>query len=83
MMSQLISALVFGYLISNVNAMVSSFDPNEVKVQEKLSEIKVYLRWHRFPPELAARVKRYFDFYFSRNSAIDEVEIRAHRGLDP
>ena len=47
-------------------------------MQEKISEVKVYLRWHRFPPELAARVKRYFEFYFSRNSAMDEQEILAH-----
>ena len=57
---------------------VSSFDPNEVKVQEKINEVKVYLRWHRFPPALSARVKRYFEFYFSRNSAMDEAEILAH-----
>lgn len=71
----LIGALVFGYLLSIVATLVGSIDPNAVKIQEKLDEIKVYLRWHRFPPDLSRRIRTYSEFYYSRKSAMDEDEI--------
>ena len=45
------------------------------------SQVRVYLRWHKFPTELTTRVKRYYEFYFSRKSAMDEDEIL--NGLAP
>ena len=55
----MIGAFVFGYILSTVAELVSNVDPNAVKIEGKLSEISVYLRWHKFPPELSGRVKRY------------------------
>ena len=71
----LIGALVFGYMILSVDSMVRNADPNAVKIEKKLDEVKVYLRWHKFPTALALRVRRYYEFYFSRKSAMDEEEI--------
>ena len=34
-----------------------------------------YLRWHKFSPELAKRIRAYYEFYFSRKSAMNEDEI--------
>ena len=64
-----------GYILSTVADLVSNADPNAVKIEEKLSELRVYLRWHKFPPELATRVRRYYEYYYSRKSAMDEEEI--------
>ena len=69
---QLVATLVFGYLLSAVAALIVSVDPNAVKIQEKVDEVKVYLRWHKFEPELALRVRRYYEFYYARKSAVDE-----------
>ena len=55
--------------------MVKNADPNAAKIEVKLDEVKVYLRWHKFKPELAGRVRRYYEFYFSRRSAMDEEQI--------
>ena len=35
----------------------------------------MYLRWHAFRPELAARVRRYYENFYSRKSAMDEEAI--------
>ena len=43
-----------------------------MRINEKLDEVKHYLRWHRFTPELSTRVKRYYEFYYTRQSAMDE-----------
>ena len=74
---QLVSAVVFGYLLTTISKLVASVDPNAVRIQEKIDQVKVYCRWHKFPPELAMRVKRYFEFYYSRKSAMDEEAIEA------
>ena len=81
LLCQLIGAFVFGYILSTVAELVSNVDPNAVKIEEKLSEVRVYLRWHKFPSDLTSRVKRYYEFYFSRKSAMDEDAILA--GLAP
>ena len=75
LLCQLIGAFVFGYILSTVAELVSNVDPNAVRIEEKLSEVRVYLRWHRFPSDLSTRVKRYYEFYFSRKSAMDEEQI--------
>jgi len=74
----LVGTLVFGYMISSVGDMVQNADPNAVKIDEKLDEVKVYLRWHKFKPALAVRIRKYYEFYFSRKSAMDEEAIIAN-----
>ena len=71
----MIQPLLFGYLLSSVGELVRNADPNQVKIDKKLEEVKIYLRWHRFKPDLAARIRHYYESYFSRRSAMDEEEI--------
>lgn len=75
LVSELLAAICFGYLLSTVADLMKNVDPNAVLVQEKVDEVKTFLRWHKFPPELTTRVKRYIEFYYSRKSAMDEEDI--------
>ena len=75
LVSQLIATLVFGYLLSTISTIVDSIDPNATLIQQQIDRVKVYLRWHKVPLELATRIRRYFEFYYSRRSAIDDDEI--------
>lgn len=68
-------------MISSVGDMVRNADPNAVKIDEKLDEVKVYLRWHKFKPELALRVRRYYEFYFSRSARGRTSSTRSHSGV--
>ena len=76
--SRAVGTLCFGYMINAVANVLNTIDPNAVRIQQKVDEVKVYLRWHRFPPDLALRVKRYYDFFYSRRSAMDEEAILAN-----
>lgn len=40
-------------------------------------QVKNYLRWHHVPTDLTVRVRKYVDFYFTRNSPLDEEAIFA------
>ena len=75
LLTLLTGALVFGYLLSTVSELVNNADPNKSKVHHKLTEIKHYLRWHRFPTELATRVKKSYEFYYAKQSAMREEDV--------
>lgn len=71
----LIGALIFGWMLSAVGELIGSLDKGGARLQEKLDDVKEFTRWHQMPPELAARVRKYYEFYYSRQSAMDEDAI--------
>lgn len=76
--SLLIGALVFGFMLSSIGDLIGSLDKAGARLQEKLDEVKEFTRWHKMPPDLAARVRKYYEFYYSRQSALPEDEILAN-----
>ena len=74
----LLGALVFGYLLSTIGELLSNVDKNAVKLDAKLDEVKAFTRWFKMGPELAARVRKYFEVYYGTKSAMDEDEIIAN-----
>ena len=78
LVSLLIGALVFGYMLSSIGDLLSNVDKNAVKLDAKLVDVKDFTRWHRMGPELAARVRKYCEYFYSRQSAMDEAAIIAH-----
>jgi len=75
LVSLLIGALVFGYMLSSIGDLLSNVDKNAVKLDGKLDDVKEFTRWHHMPPELAARVRKYFEVFYNNKSAMDEEEI--------
>ena len=64
--SLLIGALVFGYMLSAISELVSSLDKQGIRVQEHLDEVKEFTRWHKMSPDLATKVRKYYEFYYSK-----------------
>ena len=77
----LVSALVFGYLLSSLGAMIAAIDRQSAISDEKMDEVKEYMRWRKLPRELVARLRRYYNFYYSRKAVFDEEKILG--GLTP
>ena len=75
LMTLLIGALVFGYILSSVGEMMGSIDKNAAELDNKLGEVKDFTRWHKMHPDLAARVRKYSEVFYSRQSAMDEEAI--------
>lgn len=71
----LIGALVFGGMLSSLGALLSTVDRNAVELDARLGEFKAFTRWHKMPPELAARVRKYGETLYQRRSAMDEEAI--------
>ena len=51
------------------------------QADEKLDDVKDFTRWHKMHPDLAARVRKYAETYYSKSSAMDEADIL--QGLAP
>ena len=68
----LVGAIVFGFLLSTLGSLLSNVDPTAVLIEEKLREVKEYLRWHGVPLELSLSVNRYFEYYYKRRTTADE-----------
>ena len=73
--SLLMGALVFGYMLSSVAGLIAALDRQGGLAEERIDEVKEYLRWRNLPRELAARVRKYYDFYLDRRTAFDETAI--------
>ena len=56
--SELIGTLCFGYMISAVANLINSIDPNAIKIQAKVDQVKVYLRAHSPRPRNHTRSKK-------------------------
>jgi hypothetical protein len=50
---------VFGYMLSSIGSLVAAFDRQRVLSEERLDEVKDYIRWRKLPRELVVRLRRY------------------------
>ena len=71
----LTGALVFGFMLSSIGSLVAAVDRQAALSEEKLDEVKEYMRWRQLPRELVLRMRRYYTYYYSRNTPFDEAQI--------
>ena len=79
--AMLISALIFGFLLSNMGSLLASVDRQVAAVEAANDSMKEYVAWRGLPKALAVRVKKHHALYFEKGSAFDEVDLIA--GLSP
>ena len=77
----LIGAIVFGYMLSSIGSLVSALDRQAALSEEKMDAIKEYMRWRRLPRDLTIRMRRYYEYYYDKKTAFDEIAIL--EGLTP
>jgi len=68
----LVGALVFGFMLSSIGALVAALDRQAALSEERMDEIKEYMRWRQLPRDLVMRMRRYYTYYYSRKTAFDE-----------
>jgi len=73
--TMLLSAIVFGYLISNIGALVASADRQAAKKEANLDMVRDYVKFRRLPYDMATRVKKHYSFYYTQRSSFNEVEL--------
>ena len=75
MVVSLLNRLFMGYIIGKISFLVATLDRQATLVAEKLEAIREYLLWRGTPRELATRIRRYYEYFYSRQAAFDEKGI--------
>ena len=57
--SLLLGALVFGFMLSSIGGLVKGLDKENIRLQQKMVEVKEFTRWHKMPSDLSSRVRKY------------------------
>lgn len=73
--SLLTGALVFGFMLSSIGSLVAAIDRQAALSEERMDEIKEYMRWRQLPRDLVLRMRRYYTYYYQRKTAFDEKSI--------
>ena len=68
-------------MLSSIGSLVAAIDRQAALSEEKLDEVKEYMRWRKLPRDLVLRMRRYYTYYYSRKTAFDEGAIL--EGLTP
>ena len=73
--SLLTGALVFGFMLSSIGALVAAIDRQAALNEEKMDEVKEYMRWRNLPRDLVMRMRKHYTYYYQRKTAFDEQAI--------
>ena len=65
----------YGFIIASLAALLSSWDINKTKFDEKMDSISNYMKVRKFPAFLSRKVKSYYRHYYNKRTALDERAI--------
>ena len=71
--TMLVGATVFGYVIGNVTIMMENFDMQSALYREKMDRVKEYLRDRKFPIATAKRIRKQFKYFYKKYSVFDNA----------
>jgi len=77
----ILGSLLFAYMLGEVGSLIATMDYQASLVNEKMSSVKEYTRWRTLPRELAVRVHKYYEHYYTKQPVFDEQDILS--GLSP
>jgi hypothetical protein len=65
----------YGWVIANICALVAVSDPNTRRRNEEMELVTAYIKERNFPKQLAYRIRRYYKFFLSQKTALNEKKI--------
>lgn len=71
----LLGALVFGFMLSSIGSLVAALDRQAALSEERMDEVKEYMRWCKMPRDLMLRMNKYYLYYYQRKTIFDEQSI--------
>ena len=71
----LTGSLVFATMLASVNSLVAALDRQGAEAEEKLDQVKEYMRFRNLPRDLVVRMRRYYTYFYSHKTVFDESDI--------
>ena len=81
LLALLIGALVFGYMVSTIGALIAGMDRQASAVQDRIDGIKEYTNFRQMPRALSARIRTFYSYHYAHVPVFDEARILS--GLTP
>ncbi len=70
----LVGILMFASLVGNIGSIIDNMQKNRTKFQNKMDNIKCYMKTTRVPGNLQERVIKWFDYLWSYGHPMDEQQ---------
>lgn len=70
----LVGILMFASLVGNISGIIDNMQKNRTKFQNKMDNIKRYMKTTRVPENLQERVIKWFDYLWSYGHPVDEQQ---------
>ncbi|XP_060081658.1 cyclic nucleotide-gated channel rod photoreceptor subunit alpha-like [Ylistrum balloti] len=70
-----IGVFIFAAVVGNVGDVISNLNASRQEFQSRMDQIKFYLRHRNVPIPLQNRVKRWADYTWAKNQAMDEPQL--------
>lgn len=77
----LMCSLIFAYIVGDISSLIEMLNRQHLLVHEKMDSVKEYLMWREIPRDLSVRVKRYYEYFYTKSAVFDEAAILS--GLNP
>lgn len=77
----LVGALVFATLVGDITSLLDALNQQNKLVEERMQSLKEYLEWRQIPRDLSIRIRRYYEYYYTKRPVFDEHLIL--NGLNP
>jgi CRP-like cAMP-binding protein len=68
-------AVLFAIVMSNTNQVLRELNASNVVMTQRMDSINMYMQHRQLPQELKTRIRKYYAFYWSRQSVFDEAAV--------
>lgn len=69
---QLLGAIIYGYLVGNITAISSDSSIRSIVFENKIDELKQYLKDRKVPSMIRRKITKYFQYLYKHRSVFDE-----------
>ena len=66
---------IYASIIGNVGALISERDPSTVLFEDKVNSVRLFMKYHRLPPDLEKRVLNHYKLLWERQKGMREMEV--------
>ena len=73
--TMLITAAYYGYLIASMASGVSAGDANLARTNKRMEHLSAYTKAKRFPRALRRKIEAYYHSYYQTKTTVNEIEI--------
>lgn len=77
MAGMMIGVTVFAYIMSTVSSLLSSFNAQSTRSQERQQQVDSFCRTHKIPQALARKMSQYYDRVLGKQVHQEDFELVA------